>query len=98
MRKITKFICNHVLCSKKTVQLIQSKKELASDLIASWTVQVGDQDQCLHLWRITGGFEKIDKTKRELALDQVCIPVVAHWLRVEFVIAIITIFTGLCAT
>lgn len=58
--------------SKKTVQLVESKKELACDLIASWTVQVGDMDQCVHLWRYTGGFEKIDKASAELALDKVC--------------------------
>lgn len=59
-------------CSKKTVQLIESKKDsLACDLMASWTVQVGDMDQCLHLWRYTGGFEKIDKAHSELSQDQV---------------------------
>lgn len=57
--------------SKSTVQLIHSKKELACDLIASWTVQVGDMDQCLHLWRYTGGFEKIDKAHNKLSQNKV---------------------------
>lgn len=39
--------------------------------MASWTVQVGDLDQCVHLWRHTGGFEKIDLTERNLKLDSV---------------------------
>lgn len=30
------------------------------ELVGSWTVNVGDQDQALHLWKFTGGFEKID--------------------------------------
>lgn len=28
--------------------------------MGSWTVNVGDQDQALHLWKFTGGYEKID--------------------------------------
>lgn len=58
--------------SKKTVELIHSKKsEISSDLIGSWEVQVGDMDQVLHLWRITGGFEKIDTAGRVLENDTV---------------------------
>ncbi|KAF7283617.1 protein nipsnap [Rhynchophorus ferrugineus] len=29
-------------------------------LVGSWTVNVGDQDQALHLWRFIGGFQQID--------------------------------------
>lgn len=29
-------------------------------LVGSWTVNVGDQDQALHLWRFVGGFQQID--------------------------------------
>lgn len=63
-------VANYLSNYKKTVQLVESKKELACNLIASWTVQVGDMDQCVHLWRYTGGFEKIDKATTELALDK----------------------------
>jgi len=64
-------VSNYLTNYKKTVQLIESKKDsLACDLIASWTVQVGDMDQALHLWRYTGGFEKIDKAHNELSQDQ----------------------------
>lgn len=60
--------------SKKTVQLIDAKKgDISCDLMASWTVQVGDMDQCLHLWRYKGGFETIDKARTELYLDEVII-------------------------
>lgn len=59
-------------CSKKTVQLIHSKKEtISADLVASWTVHVGDMDQVLHLWRYTGGFAKIDKAEALLENDAV---------------------------
>lgn len=58
--------------SKKTAALIHSKKsEISSDLIGSWEVHVGDMDQVLHLWRITGGFEKIDTAGRVLENDKV---------------------------
>lgn len=57
--------------SKKTVQLIESKKNLGCELVASWSVQVGDLDQCVHIWRYTGGFEKVDMAERELKKDPV---------------------------
>lgn len=60
------------ISSKKTAELIHSKKsEVASDLIGSFEVHVGDMDQVLHLWRITGGFEKIDTAARVLGNDKV---------------------------
>lgn len=55
---------------KETVGLMEEKKaNLSCNLVASWTVQVGDLDQCLHLWRYTGGFEKIDQAKADLFHD-----------------------------
>lgn len=39
--------------------------------MGSWSVQVGDMDQCIHLWRYTGGFEKIDLAKDILWHDNV---------------------------
>lgn len=52
--------------------MIHSKKdEVSSDLIGSWTVHVGDMDQCLHLWKYTGGFEKIDTAHRVFENDKV---------------------------
>lgn len=41
--------------------------------MGSWTVSVGDMDQALHLWRYTGGFEKVDENKRELKNDPVSV-------------------------
>uniref|UniRef100_A0A2M3Z573 NIPSNAP domain-containing protein n=1 Tax=Anopheles braziliensis TaxID=58242 RepID=A0A2M3Z573_9DIPT len=55
---------------KNTVQIIQSKQNLSMELIGSWNVEVGDLDQCLHLWRYTGGFEMVDQAKRELTNDK----------------------------
>jgi len=46
---------------KQTVAFIHSKKdEYNCELVASWNVSVGDLDQCLHLYKYTGGFERID--------------------------------------
>ncbi|XP_052865637.1 protein NipSnap [Anopheles cruzii] len=55
---------------KNTVQIVQSKENLSMELIGSWNVEVGDLDQCLHLWRYTGGFEMVDQAKLELTSDQ----------------------------
>lgn len=49
------------------------KANLSCNLVGSWTVQVGDMDQCLHLWKYTGGFEKIDQAKEDLWNDPVSI-------------------------
>lgn len=58
--------------SEKSVSMIHSRKEeFKCDLVASWTVQVGDLDQALHLWRYTGGFSSIDKCNALLAVDKV---------------------------
>lgn len=58
--------------SKKSTELIHSKRdEISADLIGSWTVQVGDMDQCVHLWRHTGGFEKIDAAQNLFENDNV---------------------------
>lgn len=60
------------VCSEKSVSMIHSRKdEFKCDLVASWTVQVGDLDQALHLWRYTGGFSSIDKCNALLAVDKV---------------------------
>lgn len=66
--------------SKKTAQLIHSKRDLiSSDLVASWTVHVGDMDQVLHLWRYTGGFAKIDKAQELLESDAVSVHALLHF-------------------
>lgn len=64
-------VCFSHSSSKKTVQLIESKKDLACELVASWSVQVGDLDQCIHIWRYTGGFGKVDLAEKTLQNDAV---------------------------
>uniref|UniRef100_A0A8D8AFP5 Protein NipSnap n=2 Tax=Culex pipiens TaxID=7175 RepID=A0A8D8AFP5_CULPI len=54
---------------KKSVEIVSSKKDLTIELIGSWSVDVGDLDQCLHLWRYTGGFEMVDQSKKVLCSD-----------------------------
>lgn len=48
---------------QNTLDLIKTQPTLADDvtLAGSWTVNVGDQDQALHLWQYRGGFAKIDE-------------------------------------
>ncbi|KAG5900072.1 hypothetical protein JTB14_016045 [Gonioctena quinquepunctata] len=48
---------------KNTVDFIGAQDPLKEvvQLVGSWTVNVGDQDQALHLWKFTGGYETIDQ-------------------------------------
>jgi hypothetical protein len=58
--------------SAENVNHIHSKKqELNLELVGSWTVEVGDLDQALHLWQYSGGFQNIDKAQALLAKDNV---------------------------
>lgn len=62
----------HYIYSKENAAFIASRRsELNCELVASWTVTVGDLDQALHLWRYTGGFSSVDKTKLILGRDEV---------------------------
>ncbi|XP_018329123.1 protein NipSnap [Agrilus planipennis] len=47
---------------KKHVDYFNSHEKITKvlQLVSSWTVNVGDQDQALHLWKYTGGFHAID--------------------------------------
>ncbi|XP_008560243.1 protein NipSnap [Microplitis demolitor] len=64
---IDKYLANY----KENVNLIHSKKsELHCELVGSWTVEVGDLDQALHLWQYTGGFERIDRAQIALSKDE----------------------------
>lgn len=56
------------------MQLIDAHK-LNYELVASWTVELGDLDQALHLWRYTGGFATIDNAKKTLAQNKVSLNV-----------------------
>ncbi|XP_018016083.1 protein NipSnap isoform X2 [Hyalella azteca] len=54
-------------------QYVQEVKErnLHLELCGSWTVGVGDQDQCVHLWKYDGGYKSIDQAKRLMDEDTV---------------------------
>ncbi|KAF2882459.1 hypothetical protein ILUMI_23684 [Ignelater luminosus] len=57
---------------ENTVNFVKSLPGISEtmELVGSWTVSVGDQDQALHLWKFTGGFESIDKTNAVFAENQ----------------------------
>ncbi|KYN35666.1 Protein NipSnap [Trachymyrmex septentrionalis] len=64
---IDKYLANY----EEHVNLIHSKKsDLNCELVGSWTVEVGDLDQALHLWQYTGGYERIDHTQAVLSKDE----------------------------
>lgn len=41
------------------------------ELVGSWSVVVGDQDQAFHVWRYIGGYTEIDKARVTLAKNKV---------------------------
>lgn len=64
---IDKYLANY----EENVNLIHSKKSnLKCELVGSWTVEVGDLDQALHLWQYTGGYESIDHAQAVLSKDE----------------------------
>ena len=50
---------------------IGEHKDMHMELCGSWTVGVGDQDQCVHLWKYDGGFQSIDNAKKVMDHDKV---------------------------
>jgi len=51
------------------VQLLK-KKNVPTDIVGSWTVMVGNQDQAIHIWRYKEGFAGADKTVQAFLNDQ----------------------------
>lgn len=49
---------------------VHNNKDLDMDLCGSWSVHVGDQDQCVHLWRYNHGYEGIDTAKTVMDADK----------------------------
>jgi len=44
--------------------------QLQQELVGSWEVTVGDQDQCLHLWKYNGGYKAVDQARVAHAEDK----------------------------
>jgi len=42
----------------------------AGELVASWTVSIGDQDQALHMWKYTGGYGGVDNATLTMATNE----------------------------
>lgn len=54
------------------VRLIRSlQKQIEIDQVGSWTVEVGDLDQALHLWSFKGGYNGVDKARKFLDENKV---------------------------
>jgi len=46
---------------------VEVSRELKSgELVASWTVGIGDQDQVIHMWKYTGGYTGVDAAKQAM--------------------------------
>lgn len=46
---------------------LMSSTDINAELVGSWSVVVGDQDQTFHVWRYIGGYAEIDKARMQLA-------------------------------
>ena len=62
-------------------------RNVTVELCGSWTVGVGDQDQCLHLWRYGGGYNTLDLVREMFAKDEV-----GHFLNHKFIVVIYLYF------
>lgn len=63
-------------CSEEYVKGVGekfSKEAVHPELQGSWTVIVGDQDQCVHLWKYAGGYSSIDNANNIYRSDAVCV-------------------------
>lgn len=52
------------------VATANSRKDLDAELIGSWVVDVGDQDQALHLWRYLNGYTALGKANDIIRSDK----------------------------
>ncbi|GAB6033730.1 hypothetical protein CHUAL_013842 [Chamberlinius hualienensis] len=57
---------NYLKNYEQFVKLSNSRKDLEAELIASWTVDVGDQDQTVHLWRYMEGYGAVGRTNETI--------------------------------
>ncbi|OXU28281.1 hypothetical protein TSAR_009495 [Trichomalopsis sarcophagae] len=62
-----KYLANY---AENVNHIHSQKQDLNLELVGSWTVEVGDLDQALHLWQYSGGFQNIDKAQALLANDE----------------------------
>ncbi|KAG0720171.1 Protein NipSnap [Chionoecetes opilio] len=53
----------------KGVKEMGAANSLNMELQGSWTVTVGDQDQCVHLWKYAGGYHAIDSANHLISND-----------------------------
>lgn len=63
-----------IIISEEYVKGVADKfaeKSVHPELQGSWTVIVGDQDQCVHLWKHAGGYDSIDAANKVFANDAV---------------------------
>lgn len=54
---------------EKYVKLID-KKKTGAELAGSWTVEIGDQDEAIHLWKYPGGYPVLNNATQIYRTDQ----------------------------
>jgi len=59
-------------------KMILDHKDLSMELVGSFIVGIGEQDQIIHLWKYTGGYSGVDETARVLRYDKDAIAIKAE--------------------
>jgi len=54
---------------EENLQLLK-KKDVPTELVGSWTVMIGNQDQAVHVWKYPQGFAGVDRTLSAKLNDQ----------------------------
>ncbi|CAD5112386.1 DgyrCDS1607 [Dimorphilus gyrociliatus] len=48
---------------------ITTEKKTGAELVGSWTVEIGDQDEAVHLWKYPGGYEVLNEATEVYRTD-----------------------------
>jgi len=59
----------------KLIKGYNDSKDVNMELMGSWIVGVGQQDQFVHLWKYTGGYSSVDLSNKFLRYDQEAIAI-----------------------
>ncbi|KAK7088707.1 protein NipSnap-like isoform X1 [Littorina saxatilis] len=54
----------------KIFKQLMDEKKAGSELIGSWTVEIGDQDEAIHIWSYKGGYPVLNEANRIYRTDQ----------------------------
>lgn len=54
----------------RTFKQLMEEKQAGSKLIGSWTVEIGDQDEAIHIWSYPGGYPVLNRANQIYRTDK----------------------------